>query len=161
MIREKNPLGLSCRLEIQIMSFSSPYVIKKISNLFRVDVHVIYVAVLDYDGNIKVQMVRDTSQSTATFEARSIDGARAIYGMYQTSKQFFDETNLITISNETNTELIYFSNFVIYVLTNPIDDEEKTTQIRNKIKKLGYDLSRLFGIGNNDFEKHEKMHRSR
>lgn len=142
-------------------SFSSPYIIKKILNVFRVDTPVIYVAILDYEGNIKAQLVRDENENTSLFETRCIDGARAIYGMYQASKQFFDETNLITISNETNTEFIYFSNFVIYVLTEPIEDEEKTIPIKNKIKKLEEELQKIFDSTIFDLEEHDQMHNNR
>ena len=81
--------------------------------------------------------------------------------MYKASKHFFDDTNLITISNDTNTEFICLSDFVIYVLTDPIDDEEKITLIRNKIKKLSFALSRFFKAESMDFERHEKMYRNR
>ena len=134
-----------------MMSFSSPYVIKKILDVFRGETPVEYIAILDYEGNIKAQMIKDGSENTSVFQLRCIDGTRAIRGMYQSCQQFFDETNLIIIYNETNTEFICLSKFVIYVMTKFTENEENIIRMRNQIKKLESDLQKLFESGSVNF----------
>ena len=143
------------------MSFSSPYIIKKILEVFKVETPVEYVAILDYEGNIKAQMIKNGSENTSTFQLRCVDGARAIRGMYQSCQKFFDETNLIIISNENNTEFICFSKFVIYVMTKLTENEESIVQVRKQIKKLESDLQKLFKSNNENFEKYDEMHNNR
>ena len=134
------------------MSFSSLYVIKKILNVFKAETMVKYVAILDYEGSIKVHLVQD-KKNISLLERRCISGVKAISKRCKANQKFTNQTELLTISNENDVELICFSNFIIYVISQHAQDDEKLAQLTNDIEKLAINLNKIFELEHTKLEK--------
>jgi len=142
------------------MSFDSPYVIKRILDVFRLQNLVDYVAILDYDGNIKTHLYQNDDGGVAKFEARCISGAKAILGLENKNKKS-DQAKLVMISSDSSTEFVCFGIHVIYVLTKPLDDQQKIALMIEKISNLEMKLRGIFESEETTLEKNDNLYSSR
>lgn len=118
----------------------------KIMNLFKDDSIVRYVAIVDYDGNIKTQMVLDSEHNDVRiFEKICRIGIKAIKGTKNIKNKFIDKTDVLIIPGISGNELIYFGNFIIYTYTNPTENEREATSTKKKIIELDKHMNHIFG----------------
>lgn len=140
------------------MSFDSPYVIKRILDVFKVQDFVKYVAILDYNGNIKTHLFSGDDESLTEYTARCITGAKAIMGFKNKGS---DHTRLVTISNDSSTEFVCFGTHVIYVITKPLDDQQKIALLMEKIKNLEKKMRVIFESEGTNLKKNDDLYSCR
>lgn len=126
-------------------SVYSQHILFKILDLFKANNIVQYVAILDYNGKIQTHVILNNySKYISAYANRCLNSISVIKGTKDTIEKFSDKTNVLSIYENTENELICFVDFIIYVYSLSTVNEQKISKTKNGIKALDKEMSFIF-----------------